>query len=122
MKWFHHRAFLRQHIDVTSLVEATQLHCEMGIVATGKARVFHAFYTRLYLEDGTALEGRDPYNLRPSLTALADEAHSRGLTLNVCGLSPSFYETGLSSNSGYGYLRGRDELPAVHMLEPIPVP
>ena len=91
---------------------------QMGSVVTGKQRVFHRICIKLILPNGETVEGRDQHSVRGALYALQAKLSSRGITLVAAGLAPEFYETGLSFNSGYGYLSGFEA--AIHMMDTPP--
>lgn len=120
MSWLHYNPYHQKMICVKTSDELVMMKCQLGTVSTGKSRVYAGYYVRLFLDDGSFLDGRDPHNLRPALEALAIEANKHGLTLLVAGLSDNFYETGLSGNSGGGYIGSRENARPVHMLDPLP--
>lgn len=120
MSWLHYNPYHQRMICVKTPDELVWMKCQLGTVTTGRSRVYAGYYARLLIEDGSTLFGRDPYNLRPALETLAIEANKHGLTLLVCGLLGHFYETGLSANSGGGYIGTRENALPVHMLDPIP--
>lgn len=90
------------------------------IVSTGKQRV-HMGY-RNVLESGIRnfCSGRHSTRI-VALRDLAQQMEAHGYTLHVCGLDPLYYATGLSEDSGHGYMRrggsGRDR--PVRLISPI---
>lgn len=93
---------------------------ELGVIATGKQRVFHAYYVQIQLPDGTTITGLDRHSVRAALYSSGDMLRERGLGLLAAGLLDDWYESGLSFNSGYGYLPTHDR--AIHMMEMPPPP
>ena len=92
---------------------------EIGQICTGRAQVFHRYALRIYLPNGDTATGEDEHNVRGALFAVDAELQSRGLLLLAAGLSDEWSETGLSHNSGFGYVSGINR--PVHMLEMPPV-
>ena len=88
---------------------------ELGAIATGKQRVFHAYFVQIQLPDGTAITGLDRHSVRAALYSTGDMLRERGLGLLAAGLLGDWYESGLSFNSGYGYLPTLHR--AIHMME-----
>lgn len=97
------------------------LNCpfEIGVVTTGKQRVFHRYYLKVVAPDGTDIIGTSEHSLREALLVVGRQFDERGLILFVAGTNPDFYESGLSANSGYGYLPTVNR--AVHMMD-VPPP
>ncbi len=74
----------------------------MGQITTGKQRVYHGFFVRIHLHDGTLVTGEDRHTLRDALFDLNRLLEGRGMLLLAAGLEPRFSESGLSFNSGFG--------------------
>jgi hypothetical protein len=91
---------------------------EVGVILTGRQRVFRDFFVRVELATGDTITATDRYGLRAALLHLRDQLALAGIELHVAGLSPTFYETGLSSNSGFGYVAGLSS--PVHMMDSVP--
>ena len=90
---------------------------ELAEVSTGRTRAFHGY--RLTVEvDGHVYRGDDRHNAIEAVVACARELRSAGVELLVAGMAPGFSESGLSHNSGFGYLEGH----GVHMMDPAMVP
>jgi hypothetical protein len=92
---------------------------DIGIIVTGKQRVFKAFYIRIELPSGEEIHGEDQYGVRAAMFALSGELGKRDIMLNAVGLRDDFYESGLSFNSGQGYLKGSAH--PVHMMVRAPL-
>ena len=92
----------------------------IGQVCTGKQRVFHRFYIRIHLPNGDEVTGEDEHNVRVALFAIDAELQKQGLLLLAAGLNDEWRESGLSHNSGLGYVPGINR--PVHMLEMPPLP
>lgn len=88
---------------------------EIGVIETGRQRVFHRFYLRLTLPDGETILGEDPYNVYTAVLDANEQLEARNSQMIAAGVEPGFYESGLSHNSGYGYLPGFDV--AIHMMD-----
>ena len=91
------------------------LQYRYGAVSTGRQRVHAGYFVEISAGDQVRVMGRDQYGLVTALRSAADQLEAEGVTLKAAGTSPEFYETGLSFNSGRGYL-GKG--PAVSMMEP----
>ena len=93
---------------------------ELGTVHTGRSRVFVGFFVKLTPRDGVEWLGEHPYSLRRALRRLAVETlASEGWRFaDAPGLSGSWYETGLSANTGFGYVTGDEENGPVLMISP----
>ncbi len=92
---------------------------EMGIVSTGRSRVFAGHFVRIILPSGTGLSGEDEHSLRAALRKLAFHLSIVNLQLRCAGLDTRFEESGLSIDTGYGYASFDDG--AIHMMDPPPV-
>lgn len=88
---------------------------EIGAVTTGKQRVFHRYYVKVIAPDGHVAIGTSEHSLREALLDVDRQLDLRELTLLAAGTYPEFYESGLSANSGFGYLPTVDH--AVHMMD-----
>lgn len=76
-------------------------------VATGRSKVFWGY--RLTLEvDGRQFVGEDQHNMIDAVRQCGYVMQAAGYTLCVNAMSDSFQESGLSANSGYGYIHGRE--------------
>lgn len=93
---------------------------ELGAIVTGRQRVFHAYYVQILLPEGIAITGLDRHSVRAALYSSGDILRKRGLGLLAAGLLDDWYESGLSFNSGYGYLPTLQR--AIHMMEMPPPP
>lgn len=119
MNWRHYESW---QTGKTCVIEGKYSYTcpfEIGQIATGKQRVFHGFFVRIHLHDGTLVTGEDRHTLRDTLFDLNRQLEDRGMLLLAAGLEPRFSESALSFNTGFGYLSDCDH--AVHMME-IPTP
>lgn|GEM_PF-6788958 len=91
---------------------------EMGIIDTGRQRVFAGHFVRLTMINGHQIIGEDEHSLRRALRHLAKILTPLGLVLDCAALHPAFSESGLSMNTGWGYWR-QDSQP-IHMMDPPP--
>ena len=78
----------------------------IGTYHSGRSRVYEGVFTSIKSGDGRVWTGHDRWCLIEALTRLFEQMSDEGLQLVCAGLDERFYETGLSSGSGYGYLRG----------------
>lgn len=93
---------------------------EMGIITTGRARVFAGHFISLTLPSGTEFSGENERSMRDALHAVAHSLAVVDLELRCAGLEADFTESGLSLNTGSGYLPGCDG--PIHMLDVPPTP
>ena len=91
---------------------------EMGIIETGRSRVFAGYYIKVISEDGEEWVDEDPGSVRAALHALDDQVAFDGGRLLCAGLRDDFHETGLSANTGFGYIEGFRH--ALHMMDRAP--
>lgn len=116
MAWKHYEV---QRSGIVSIIigeEAVDCQFRMGNITTGKQRVYQCYYLCIALPDGREAIGEDQHNLRAALLDVAKKLAEMGITLTVAGLDDRFYESGLSHNSGQGYIDG---LGRVWMMEPV---
>lgn len=109
MAWKHEREHFQTPITVThngQIIGGTGI---CGIIETGRSRTFHAYYSRVKLANGIDVVQEHSRHLLTSLIELAAKIEVLGMQLLCAGLAEEFYESGLSCNSGWGYLRGASE-------------
>lgn len=87
----------------------------MGIIETGRQRVFSGHYIKVLGPDGEEWLGEDTSSMRAALRALDEDIGHDGGRLLCAGLLDGFRESGLSVDTGYGYIG--DYPRAVHMME-----
>ena len=92
----------------------------MGIITTGRARVFAGHFISLTLPSGVEFSSEDEGSMRDALHALAHSLAVVDLELRCAGMEADFIESGLSLDTGFGYLPGYDG--AIHMLDVPPTP
>lgn len=119
MDWRHYEPWATGTACVIDETHAIECPFEIGAICTGRQRVFHRYYIRVHLPDASTVTGEHKHTLRDALYALSDELNRRNLALLAAGLLNNWSESGLSFNSGYGYMPSRTE--AVHMME-VPPP
>lgn len=115
MGWKHYEAWKQGTATVVVEDEVGECRYDFGAISTGRQRVFHRFYARVEFPDNGALVGEDPCGVRAALDDLNRQLQHRGIRLVVAGLDPAWTESGLSQNTGFGYLPNCDH--AVHMFE-----
>ena len=91
---------------------------EVGVIETGRQRVYAATYLKITMSDGRAWIGEDRWSPLVALHDVAGQIERDGGTLMCAGLDPRFYESGLSQHTGHGYIEGWPT--ALHMMEPLP--
>lgn len=80
---------------------------ELVSVTTGRSKVFWGY--RLTLEvDGQQFIGEDRHNMIDAVRHCGYAMQAAGYMLCVNAMSDSFQESGLSANSGYGYIDGHE--------------
>lgn len=115
MSWKKHRPRREGecHIDLNG--EGVIAEFEMGIIETGRQRVFSGHYIMVRGPEGEEWLGEDASSMRAALRALDEDVERDGGRLLCAGLHDGFHESGLSMDTGYGYLHGYPR--AVHMME-----
>lgn len=101
------------HIDLNG--EGVLVDFEIGIIETGRQRVYSGHYIKVLGPDGEEWLGEDASSVRAALRALDEDIGRNGGRLLCAGLHDGFYESGLSADTGYGYIDGYPG--AVHMME-----
>lgn len=79
---------------------------EIGILSTGRSRVFWGDQIIVYIEQ-TSFIGRNKGNsesYHPALRDLNEKLAAKDLRLLVAGNHPSYIESPMSGLSGYGYI------------------
>ena len=118
MEWRHYEARQSDDCEVQAQDGTSSVRFTMGIVETGKQRVFAGHFIRLLLADHDPIIGEDEHSLRAALWRLARNIEPLGLTLNCVGLRAEFSESGLSLDTGWGYWGPHSE--PMHMMDPVP--
>lgn len=97
------------------------LYCpyELGSITTGRQRVFHRYYVKVIAPDGHEIVGTSEHSVREALLDVDRQLDQRELVLLAAGTYPEFHESGLSANTGFGYIPTCDF--AVHMMD-VPPP
>ncbi len=118
MAWRHYEVRQSDDCEVRDEDGISLLRFTMGIVETGKQRVFAGHFVRLIFANREPITGEDEHSLRAALWKLARNIEPLGLTLNCVGLSAKFNESGLSMDTGWGYWGPHTE--PMHMMDPLP--
>jgi hypothetical protein len=113
--WKHYRKSTRECV-VRKDGCSQAVIVSFGSIETGRSRVFYGFYVELKHE-GFDWCGEDRGCFRNALKSIGALALKDGYTICAAGLDDNFRETGLSYNSGWGYIN--DQL--AHMLDPHPL-
>lgn len=115
MGWRHDEVW---KTGIASIVRPeAQLECSwcVGVVATGRQRVFHAYFVEISTPAGETYRGEDRYGIVAALHSAADKIASDGWKLAVAGLAPEWSESGISFNSSFGWWNGHNQ--PVHMMD-----
>lgn len=94
--------------------DAHDVQYELGTICTGRQRVFHRYYVKVELNDGSTAVGENPYNLRAAILDLDSKLKRKDRMLLAAGTDSDWLESGLSQNSGWGYFSNATE--ASHMM------
>lgn len=120
MDWQHYKPWATGTACVIDEADVINCPFELGAICTGRQRVFHRYFVRVQLPDGSSAMGEHEHSLRRALYSLSDELRRHDLGLLAAGLSDDWYESGLSFNSGQGYMPTLSR--TVHMMEVPPLP
>lgn len=115
MNWHHYEPHTTGLTCVIDQDRDFDCPFEIGVITTGKQRVFHRYYVKVIAPDGHEVIGTSEHSLREALLNVDRQLDQRELTLLAAGTYPEFFESGLSANSGFGYLPTVDH--AVHMMD-----
>ena len=118
MAWEHFDVFDSGKCVVRDMNSGQEQEWEylFGYVTTGKQRVFMNYRLIVQEKDnGRCFVGNYRHHLWGTLCDIHAKMLEHGLDLHVAGTSERYYETGLSHNSGWGYLRGTDI--AIRMMD-----
>lgn len=118
MGWRRYEVRQSGDCEVASDDETFLARFDLGIVETGRTRVFAGHFVRFALNDGKQITGEDERSLRRALWQLARNLTSLRLTIDCVGLSAEFTESGLSVDTGWGYWGPQSE--PMHMMDPLP--
>lgn len=91
---------------------------DMGIVETGRSRVFAGYFFSVRLADDEQITAEDGGSMIAALWRLARNLSARGLRLQCAGMSGKWRESGLSQKTGWGYYGPQQ--PPMHMLDDMP--
>ncbi|WP_421853140.1 hypothetical protein [Novosphingobium sp.] len=80
--------------------------------------MYAAIFLKVSMSDGRAWIGEDRWSPLAALHDVARQIEAERGTMMCAGLDPRFYESGLSSCTGYGYLDRHSE--ACYMMDPFP--
>lgn len=115
MSWEHFAPSATGTLNVTSQDggEINIANYEIGTVSTGKSHSFYGY--RLVISWNTEkFTGNDRRTMIKALRDCAEQLWLAGFQINVVGLTKEYSESGLSFNSGFGYLN-RKGYP-IHMM------
>jgi hypothetical protein len=81
--------------------------------------VFHRYFVKIDLGDGSTLISEDPYNLRAAVLDLDSALKRKGMVLLAAGTDDNWLESGLSQNTGWGYFPNATEASHIMSLPPL---
>jgi hypothetical protein len=115
MSWKKHRPRRdgECHIDLEG--QDVIARFEMGIIETGRQRVSTGHFIKVYGPEGKEWLGEDASSMRAALRELDEIIGRDGGRLLCAGLHDGFFESGLSLDTGFGYIHHYPR--AVHMME-----
>jgi hypothetical protein len=119
MEWKHFEPHKTGSTCVVDRDCAFDCPFEIGSITTGRQRVFHRYYVKVIAPDGHEVIGTSEHSLRQALLDVDRQLDQRELVLLAAGTYPEFHESGLSANTGFGYIPTCDF--AVHMMD-VPPP
>ena len=90
---------------------------ELGFVDNGRSRVFSGYFVRVRLDTEGVTSSEDEHSFFRAVRKLAALLDKMCLTLICAGTDPRWAESGLSFNSGWGYLPDHDD--PVHIMKTI---
>lgn len=115
--------WLKFDVRIEGVCEATRngnpwiARYQAGIAESGRSRVYAGVFVKLIGPDGREWLGQDSWSYLTSLKQIFSAISAEGIELVCAGLDPSWYTTGLSDGSGHGYLRGREDEGAFHVMD-----
>jgi len=118
MEWKKYQARASGQCAVDLRGEGVLADFEMGIIETGRSRAFFGYYIKITSEEGGEWIGEDRWSAHAALRALDEEVALDDGRLLCAGLRDDFHETGLSANTGFGYIEGFRH--ALHMMDRAP--
>lgn len=116
--WRHYETRQSGECTVFDQGDERLISYDMGIVETGRSRVFAGYFFRINLGGDEHIIGEDGGDMLPALWRLARNLSARGLRLQCVGMSGQWRQSGLSENTGWGYY-GPHKQP-MHMMDDMP--
>jgi hypothetical protein len=116
--WRHYQARQSGGCTVFDAGNERLVDYDMGIVETGRTRVFAGYFFRVTLADDDKIVAEDGASMIAALWRLARNLSARGLRLRCAGMSGQWRESGLSQNTGWGYF-GPHQQPT-HIMDDMP--
>lgn len=114
MTWLRYEPNDKGKTCVIDGVAAHDVDFELGVIYSGKQRVFCKYYCKILLPDGSTVVGEDKYNLRAAVLDVDGKLKRRGGMLLAAGTDSDWLESGLSQNTGFGYFS--DAQRATHIM------
>jgi hypothetical protein len=118
MEWRHYEVRQSGDCQVSDGDVNRLVCCELGIVETGRTRVFAGYFLRVRLGGDEQITVEDDESMIAALWRLVRNLTARGLRLQCAGMSPQWRESGLSQNTGWGYY-GPHQQP-MHLMDDMP--
>jgi len=103
MAWKHYTQTVGRRITAFHDGAAHQCVISIGRAYTGKQRVFVGYFCKVEC-DGTFFINEHSGSIHQALLFTLKEFKASGYSVNLYGLQKSFRESGLSWNTGFGYV------------------
>jgi len=119
-EWRHFEAFDKGRACILHHHRSLKCPYRLGVVTTGRQRVFQGWFVEIELPDGKREIAEDAQSLLFAAKALGRRVSLKGYRLFAAALDRRFYQTGLSCQTPVGYLDGCDG--SIHMMDGPPYP
>jgi len=119
MTWRHYKSSFSN--EITAINDGNHYKCKISIggVFTGKQKVFVGYYCQIEC-NGLNLLNEHNGSLYLAFLATAREFLECGYSVNLYGLQSNYRESGLSENSGFGYVSDISSKPFLMIDELLP--
>ena len=118
MAWLNYEPSCTGKTCIIDGDNARDVEYQLGTICTGRSRVFHRYYAKVDLDDGSTVIGENQFNLRAAVLDLDKKLKRRDMILLAAGTEPDWLESGLSENTGYGYFSGAKKASHIMSLPP----
>jgi len=101
MVWKHYKGSHRTTINMQN-GQSYEATIEIGTLLTGKSRMHSGYYCRIVC--GEFDEYSEASSIFQAVHLAICNAIENGFTINIYAMRPDFYESGLSADTGWGYV------------------